>query len=188
MLAGLLTKTDIIGCIGGTKLSRVKTGFDAFTRGAHAANPRVRVVTSYIGNWDDVSAGREQDPAQSLAASMSYSRTPTQPGSKYFRPLYSRVKAFVFGSNANQNDVAPEVTLGSVVIDLPRAFLLVAREVKEGKFKPRVSELDAATVVVKLVLNPARESDIPAAVRRSDSVAAALKAGAFSPTQASSPK
>ena len=95
----------------------------------------------------------------------------------------------MFGSNANQNDVAPEVTLGSVVIDLPHAFLLVAKEVKEGKFKPRVFELGAATDVVKLVLNPARESDIPVAVRRSvDSVAAALKAGTLSLTHAPSTK
>ena len=30
----------------------------------HAANPQARVLTSYIGSWDDVSAGKEQALAQ----------------------------------------------------------------------------------------------------------------------------
>ena len=50
-------------------------------------------------------------------------------------------KALVIGSNSNQNTVAPDVTLGSVVIDLPRAFLQIAREVKAKTFQPRVVEL-----------------------------------------------
>lgn len=95
-------------------------------------------------------------------------------------------KVLVLGSDANQNDVAPGVTLGSIVIDLPHAFLLVAREVKEHNFQARAVELGAATEVVKLVLNPAVESSVAAAVRRRvDSIAAATKAGAFSPSPSS---
>jgi len=184
-----LTKSSVIGCIGGTELPPVKTSFEAFARGARATNPKVRVVTSYIGNWDDVSAGREQALAQISRGVDIIFQNADAAGLGVFQAARQVRKAFVFGSNANQNDVASEVTLGSVVIDLPHAFLLVAREVKEGKFKPHVFELGAATDVVKLVLNPARESDIPVAVRRSiDSVATALKAGTFSPTQASSLK
>jgi basic membrane protein A len=95
----------------------------------------------------------------------------------------------VFGSNADQNDIAPEVTLGSVVIDLPHAFLAVAREVNERRFIARVIELGAASDVVKLVFNPARENSIPIDVRRAvDSVARSIKSGAFHPTREHSPK
>ena len=38
----------------------MKESFAAFSQGAKAVNPRVSVLTSYVGNWDDVSAGREQ--------------------------------------------------------------------------------------------------------------------------------
>jgi basic membrane lipoprotein Med (substrate-binding protein (PBP1-ABC) superfamily) len=181
LLAGSLTKTNVIGCIGGTELPPVKTSFDAFSQGARAVNPNVRVVTSYIGNWDDVSAGREQALAQISRGADIIFQNADAAGLGVFQAARQSRKALVFGSNANQNDVAPEVTLGSIVIDLPHAFLLVAREVKEGKFKPRVFELGAATDAVKLVLNPTRESDIPSAVRHSvDSVAAELKAGTLS--------
>jgi basic membrane lipoprotein Med (substrate-binding protein (PBP1-ABC) superfamily) len=189
LLAGALTKTNVIGCIGGTELPPVKTSFDAFARGARTANPNVRVLTSYIGNWDDVSAGREQALAQISRGSDIIFQNADAAGLGVFQAARQSRKALVFGSNANQNDVAPEVTLGSIVIDLPHAFLLVAREVKEGKFAPRVLELGAAADVVKLVLNPAREADIPIAVRqRLDSVAAALRAGTFSLTHAPAEK
>jgi basic membrane lipoprotein Med (substrate-binding protein (PBP1-ABC) superfamily) len=85
---------------------------------------------------------------------------------------------YVFGSNSNQNAVAPEVVIGSVVIDLPKALLSVAREVKEGRFKPRVIRLGAPGDIVSLVLNPALADRISPAVRqRVDSVRVALAQG-----------
>ena len=71
----------------------------------------------------------------------------------------------MIGANADQNAVAPEVTLGSVVIDLRHAFLVIAKEVKDGTFKPRVVSLGIRDNVVRLVLNPALESTISAPIR-----------------------
>src|SRR5689334_15805380 len=56
VVAGTLTHTNVLGVIGGTELPPVKESFAAFERGAKQLNPRARVLTSYIGNWDDVSA------------------------------------------------------------------------------------------------------------------------------------
>jgi basic membrane protein A and related proteins len=90
----------------------------------------------------------------------------------------------VFGSNSDQNAVAPDVTLGSVMIDLPLAMLLVAKDVQAGTFQPRVISLGTETSVVKLVLNPQLRSTIPAsALRAVDSVTALLVSGQFSAPQ-----
>lgn len=189
ILAGSMTKTNVIGCIGGTELPPVKTSFAAFARGARAANSQVRVITSYIGNWDDVSTGREHAIAQIARAADIIVQNADAAGLGIFQAARQSRRALIISSNANQNDIAPEVTLGSVVTDLPHAFLLVAREVREGRFKPRVFEFGAATDVVKLVLNPRREPEIPASVRYAiNSLAAALKAGAFSPQRETSTK
>ena len=64
MVAGAMTKTNRLGVIGGTELPPVRESFLAFIAGVHRVNPKARVVTSYIGNWDDVSAGKEQALAQ----------------------------------------------------------------------------------------------------------------------------
>ncbi|MFL5574591.1 MAG: BMP family protein, partial [Gemmatimonadaceae bacterium] len=95
-----------------------------------------------------------------------------------FQAARERNGVRVIGSNSNQNAVAPSVTLGSVVIDLPKAFMIVAREVKEGRFRPRVISLGTSDDVVLLVLNPTLEKEIPAATRAAvDSVGALLRAG-----------
>ena len=86
----------------------------------------------------------------------------------------------VFGANADQNGVAPEVTIASVVIDLPHAFLLVGKEVKAGTFTPRVISLGLAEDVVRLAINPRLEGTVPAATKAAiDSVRALMIKGTF---------
>lgn len=64
-----------------------------------------------------------------------------------FRQLEPPGKTYVIGANADQNPVAPDVAAASVVIDLPRAFLLVARLVKTRQFVARGFELGHARVL-----------------------------------------
>lgn len=182
MLAGTMTKSNVIGVIGGTELPPVRESFLAFSRGAKAVNPKIAVLTSYIGNWDDVSAGREQALAQIGRNADVIFQNADAAGLGVFRAARETRKALVVGSNSDQNSVAPEITVASVVIDLPHAFLTVAREVRARTFKPRVIKLGAESDVVTLVINPAFRSRIPsAAMHAVDSVRADLAAGRLDP-------
>ena len=182
MLAGATTKTNVIGVIGGTELPPVKESFAAFARGAKAANPKTTVLTSYLGNWDDVSAGREQALAQIGRGADVIFQNADAAGLGVFQAARETRKALVVGSNSNQNDVAPDITIASVVIDLPHAFLTVAREVKAKTFKPRLIRLGSESDVVTLVVNPAFQPRIaPAAMRAVDSVRRDLSAGRLAP-------
>lgn len=81
----------------------------------------------------------------------------------------------VIGSNSNQNKVAADVTIGSLMIDLPQAFLAVTREVKSGQFTPRVISLGLHDDIVRFVLNPRLAPTISARVRTQvDSARAAV--------------
>lgn len=178
VLAGLLTRSDVLGMIGGTELPPLKSSFRAFAAGARSVNPDVRVLTSYIGNWDDASAGKEQALAQISRKADVIFQNADAAGLGIFQAARERPGVFVFGSNSNQNDVAPEVVIGSVVIDLPKALLSVAREVRDGRFTARVIRLGAPSDVVILVLNPALAHRIPAtALQKVDSVRASLIRG-----------
>ena len=180
MLAATMSKSNIIGVIGGTELPPVKESFSAFARGAKAVKPGIGVLTSYIGNWDDVSAGREQALAQIGRNADVIFQNADAAGLGVFQAARETKKALVVGSNSNQNAVAPEITIASVVIDLPHAFLTVAREVKDHTFKARVIRLGTESDVVTLVLNPAFQSRIPeTALRAVDSVRIELRAGRF---------
>ncbi len=179
MIAGAMTKTNKIGLIAGTELPPVKTSFLAFERGAKSVNPKVSIITSYIGNWDDVSAGKEQALAQIAQGADIIFQNADAAGLGVFQAAREK-KILAFGTNADQNSVAPDVIVASVVIDLPKAFLMVAREVQAGTFTGRVIDLGVKDDVVRLVINPTMRARVPAAaLAASDSVGAMLKAGTF---------
>jgi len=180
MLGASVTKTNKLGVIGGTELPPVVESFHAFEQGARAVNPNIKVITSYIGNWDDVSAGKEQALAQLSQGVDVIFQNADAAGLGVFQAAKERANTFVIGSNSNQNSVAPDVTLGSVVIDLPLAFLTVAREIKAGTFKPGVLELGEKSHVVTLVLNPTLSSRLPSAARtRIDSLQTLMLRGDY---------
>jgi len=181
MAAAAVSSSGVLGCIGGTELPPVKAAFLAFAAGARAINPRARVVTSYIGNWDDASAGKEQALAQITSGVDVIFQDADAAGLGVFQAARESKGVYVIGSNADQNGVAPDVTLGSVVIDLPHAFLLVGLEVKGGMFRSRVLRFDTHSGVVRFIVNPPLASRIPSrAMHALDSVRALMVAGSFS--------
>jgi basic membrane lipoprotein Med (substrate-binding protein (PBP1-ABC) superfamily) len=180
MMAGAVTKSGVLGCIGGTELPPVKASFLAFEAGAKRVRPNIKVLVSYLGNWDDVSAGKEQALAQIGRGADVIFQNADAAGLGVFQAARESRKAYVVGSNSNQNGVAPDVVLGSVIIDIPHALLIVAREVKAKTFKPRVVEFGMADDVVSLTLNDRLASVIPPAARAGiDSVKQQVIAGTF---------
>lgn len=184
MLAGAMTSSGTVATIGGTELPPVKESFVAFQQGVRSIRPDARVLSAFVGNWDDVSAGKEQALAQIARGADVIFQNADAAGLGVFQAARERTGVYVIGSNANQNHVAPQATLGSVVIDLPRAFLTVGREVKAGNFQPRVVRFDAKSDVVRLVINPALQTKIPRTIlSRIDSVTARIHAGTFRAAQ-----
>lgn len=180
MIAASVSKSGIIGCLGGTELPPVKASFLAFTAGVHAVKPNASVISAFIGNWDDAAAGKEQALAQIGRGVDVIFQNADAAGLGVFQAARESKGVYVVGSNSNQNEVAPSVTLGSVVIDLPHAFITVAREVKAKTFQPRVIQLDTRSEVVRWVPNPATASLLSAkAVSMIDSVRAIMLAGHF---------
>jgi basic membrane lipoprotein Med (substrate-binding protein (PBP1-ABC) superfamily) len=165
MLAAGTTKTGTIGAIGGTELPPVKRSFAAYAAGARSLKPGLNVLISYIGNWDDVGAGKEQALAQITRKADVIFQNADAAGLGVFQAARESRASYVIGANADQNAVAPEVTLGSVVIDLRHAFLLVAQQVKSHTFVPSVVSLGVRDNVVRLVMNPALESRVSPATR-----------------------
>jgi len=184
IVAGANTKTNILGVIGGTELPPVVQAFKAFEAGARSVNPKIKVLTSYVGNWDDVSAAKEQALAQMGRGADMIFQNADNAGLGVFQAARERKTVRIFGSNSDQNTVAPEVTLGSVVIDLPHAFLTVAKEVRAKPFTGHVFHLGAKQDVVKWVPNPTLAKEItPATAALVDSIARGIRAGTFTVPQ-----
>ena len=180
MVAAASSKSGVIACVGGTELPPVKSSFAAFTAGVHAERPGAQVIVTYIGNWDDMSAGKEQALALIQRRVDVIFQNADAAGLGVFQAARERNGVFVIGSNSNQNAIAPAVTLGSVVIDLPHAFLLVGTEARSGSFKARVIRFGTRDNVVRWEPGaPYNERSSPHDRQRVDSVMALMRAGTF---------
>lgn len=177
MAAAAVSKTKVLAVIGGTELPPVRTSFDAFTAGAKAVDPSVTVLTAFIGNWDDAGAGKEQALAMIARRADVIFQNADAAGQGIFQAVRETRGVWIVGSNGDQNALAPQAALGSVVIDIPHAFLLLAREIQDDTFTPRVVRFTTASDVVRWVPNPTVPS-VPAATQaRIDSVRQAFADG-----------
>jgi len=177
MVAAAMTKTKVLATIGGTELPPVRASFDAFAAGARAVDPTITILGAFIGNWDDAGAGKEQALAMIARKADVIFQNADAAGLGIFQAVRENPGVWIVGSNADQNAIAPASTLGSVVIDVPRAFLLIARDVKAGTFEPRVVSFNTKSQVVKWVPNPALSALSSTMAARVDSVQQAFVEG-----------
>ena len=178
MVAGSLTKTNRIGYVGGIELPPVRLAYEAWAAGAAAVNAAVDSRSVYLNNFDDAVAGREASLAMIRLGVDMLHHNADAAGLGVFQAAKDNPGVYVFGSNADQAPVAPERVLGSAIIDLSRSFLLIARELKEDRFVPRVESFGLESGVVRYVPNPALAHLIPDSVRAKVAVAeAAIRSG-----------
>jgi basic membrane protein A len=164
MLAAGMSKTGKSGAVGGMAIPSVKSTIMAYEAGTKVVNPNFQVLTSYVGNWDDVGAAKEAALAQVQQGADFLFHNADAAGLGVFQAA-QQAKVYAFGANKNQNDVAPEVVLASAVIDIPKGFLTVARQVKEHTFVAKIETLTMRDGVISFVYNPALIDRIPAEVK-----------------------
>ena len=87
---------------------------------------------------------------------------PTPPRSGCFRRRRRAPGSTSSAPTPTRAGLAPDRVIGSAVIDLPRAFLLVAREVQAGTFQPKVEAFGLASGVVRYDTEPRLAGLVPA--------------------------
>lgn len=165
MAAGSLTRSGTVGMVGGVEIPSAKGTFVAFEAGAKAVNPGVTVLETFTGNWEDVSAAKEAAVAQLRRGADILIHNVDAASFGIFQAVREAreggADVWAMGMNNDQNGVAPDVVLGSAVIDIPGVFLQVARSWQDGTLQgPLYTGLAAGAVA--FVPNPqlaARYSD-----------------------------
>jgi basic membrane protein A len=160
IISAKLSKTGKAGAIGGIEIPPLTSTFMAFEAGAKSINPNFRVTVSYIGNWEDAGAARQASVA--LIEQGCDLLVPNADAASLgaFQAAQEK-RIFAFGTNKNQNDIAPDIIIASGVIDIPAAFLLVAQEVQGRKFHSRIMQFGMKENVINLVPNPNLKPPLP---------------------------
>ena len=177
MVAGGVTRSNIIGFVGGIELPPIEAAYQGWVNGAKAVNPKVDARKIYLNSFDDAAAGREAALALIRAGADVFHHNADAAALGLFQAIRETPGVYVIGANADQTEVAPDRVLGSAVIDLPHSFLLVAREVAAGTFKAEPKTFGLRSGVIRYQPNAALVSRIPAGIRShvaaaADSIAA----------------
>jgi basic membrane protein A and related proteins len=113
MIAGNITKSNIIGVVGGVADPEVNRLINAFRDGARAVNPKVKVLVTFMGEWFNPPKAKEAALAEiSQGADVIYSER--QGGIEA-----AEEKGIpVFGSLQDQWQLAPDVVITGPVWDM----------------------------------------------------------------------
>jgi basic membrane lipoprotein Med (substrate-binding protein (PBP1-ABC) superfamily) len=160
VLAGKMTKTGVVGCIGGIELPAIHLTFNGFKKGFLSKRPDGRMLSSFTGSFDDVGAAKEAALAQISQGADLLFHNADGAGLGVFQAAHQK-KVYAFGANRNQNDIMPDTVIASAVTDIPRAFLNLATQIKAGTFHPGMIELGMKDGEVNVIYNPALLATIP---------------------------
>lgn len=165
IIAGMMTQTNKLGVMGGQNIPSVNSTFMAFEGGAKSVNPDIEVSWVYVGNWEDIGKGKELALAQINEGVDFIFPNADAAGLGAFQAAEAAQKegkmVYAFGANRDKSDISPETVLANAVIT-PKAFVKIAKIIKEGTFTPQVYTFNMLTEeAITLTYNPKLKDRIP---------------------------
>lgn len=160
MIAGGMSKSGIVGEVGGINIPQIAITFEAFKRGFLSVRPSGKVLLTYIGSFNDVGAAKEAALTEIGQGADMLFHDADQAGLGVFQAAVQS-HVFAFGIIRDQAAVAPDNIVASAVSEVPLAFLKIATEVKDHDFHPAMIEYGMKGGMVRVVYNPLLLAKIP---------------------------
>lgn len=155
MMAALQSKTGAVGSVAVLDIPSINSTLKAFEAGARAARPDVRIVkTVYFDVEGDVAKAR-QATGSVLAQGADFVVHQANSAAQGVFDACKEKGAFAIGTNADQNANPSGAVAGSATIIARPAFLALAKDVKEGKYKGAVTLVGMEQGAIDFVVSPA---------------------------------
>ncbi len=159
-LAGLQTRTGIVGSVSVQNYPSIVSTLKAFEAGAKAANPGLKVLPPvYFGTEGDVTAAK-QATEKLIAAGADVIIHQANAAAQGVFDACKEKNVIALGSNADQNANESGVVLASATIVAKPAFLELAKEVKAKTFVGGVVKFGMDKGAIDFVLNPKLSSRV----------------------------
>lgn len=138
-LAGLMTKSNKIGFIGGMDIALIRRFQMGYEAGAKAANPKIETIVNYVGvnssAWANPTRGKELGLAQYGRGVDVVFAAAGASGLGVFDAAEEK-KSFVIGVDSNQNSIKPGRVATSMLKRVDTAVFNAIKNQVEGKFTP----------------------------------------------------
>ncbi len=167
-VAASVTRTKTVAFVGAMEIPTLVACYEGMREGIGAARPTqaVRLLPPlWTDSWDSPTRAKEKaETALGAGADVIFQNVDAA-ATGVFEAVKSANKAskpaYAIGCNSNQNGLAPEVILGSVVIDVQRAYLDLTRQAQDGTLKPAALKLGLQGGYVDLVINETHPAMTP---------------------------
>lgn len=131
-MAGMMTKSNILGYIASFPIPEVVRGINAFTLAARKVNPDVEVRVVWVNTWYD--PGKEGDAAKALIDQGADIVTQHTDSPAALQVAESR-GAFGFGQASNMQQFAPKSQLNAIVDNWDAYYLSRVQAVLDGSWE-----------------------------------------------------
>lgn len=136
-LAAMMSKTGIIGFVGGEKYPNLINIFEGYKQGAKDTNPNTKILSTYLNEWDSPAKGKEAALSQIRSGADFLLQVADTSGSGVIEAAKEK-KIFAFGSVSDQYKLAPNTILTSFVLDKEKAFDQAIKMIQNSNFTGKI--------------------------------------------------
>ncbi|HZS93917.1 MAG TPA: BMP family ABC transporter substrate-binding protein [Chloroflexota bacterium] len=166
VLAGLITKTNHVGVIGGFNFPVLNSEMEGFILGARWINHKVKVSETFINTWTDVAAARTAAQAQIGAGADELFSATDQATQGIYAAAQLHPNTYVYSQYFDTHSQAPKVAITSVLLNLNGFTETTLKWAKQGKLKNRNYVFGPKQGVGKLAPFYNLASAVPAAANK----------------------
>lgn len=158
--AAYMTKTKKIGAVGGLTFASFFDPLNAYAAAAISIDPEIEVMLNVIGSETDAALAKETALAMIDAGADVIMYNANAAGQGVLEACKER-KVYAIASIADQNNLGPEVMIGTGVCDVAVAMREVVSYIKDGEFEPKFYSMGVPTGCVFFVPNDAVYNTMP---------------------------
>lgn len=149
VVAGLLTKSNVIGSVGGMEIPPITEYNKGFEMGSKYVNPKVKALTAITGSFDDAAKAKETAVAMIKQGADIVTHDADQAGLGVIEAAKAN-KVPAIGAVGDQASLAPDLIITSALNDMAKAFVVAAKMAKDGSLKPQSYTMGVKEGVVGL--------------------------------------
>jgi basic membrane protein A and related proteins len=137
-LAAMMSKTNVIGFVGGEKYPNLINILEGYKQGARDIDSNIRVLATFLDDWDNPIKGKEAALAQINDGGADFMLHVADTSGLGVIEAAKEKKIFAFGAVSDQHKLAPNTVLTSFVLDVEKAFDQAVKMIQKGNFSGQV--------------------------------------------------
>jgi basic membrane protein A len=179
-LAGMVTRSNVLGFLGGIDIDIMREFEVGFHAGARAVNPDVQLLVKYVGDWNDVAGGSELAGVMYGSGADIVYACAGKAGLGAINQVRSRRDAYMIGVDSDQDGIVPGKILTSAMKRVDIGMLRICQTIAAGRRLPHAVELGLKEGGVALTdFQYTRDRVTPAMRRRLDAFTHAIIEGSI---------